>query len=56
MTETACADLVQTLASKNLLVLIAGDKTGILLERSSFMRGTEDEVLTLIQKEKELHD
>lgn len=56
LTEIAYADLEQTLTSKNLLILIASDKTGILLERSSFKRGTEDEVLTLIQKEKELHD
>lgn len=56
MTEIDYADLAQTLTSKNLLVLIAGDKTGILLERSSFTRGTEDEVLTLIQKENEPHD
>lgn len=56
MTEIDYADLAQTLTSKNLLVLIAGDKTGILLERSSFTRGTEDEVLTLLQKENKPHD
>lgn len=51
LTGIAYADLEQTLTSKNLLILIAGDKTGILLERSSFTRGTEDEVLQLIEKE-----
>ena len=56
LTEIDYSDVIQTLTSKNLLILITMDKTGILLERSSFTRGTEDEVLQLIKKEKEPHD
>lgn len=59
LTETDYSDLAQILQSENLLILIAGDKTGVLLKRDSFARGTEDEVLRLIndaKKETENHD
>lgn len=56
LTGIAYADIVQILTTPRLLILLAEDKTGILLRRDSFVLGTEEQVLTLIQKEKELHD
>ena len=53
------ADLRKTLRSRNLLVLVAGDKTGILIKKDAFALGTEETVLRLIEeakKEEALHD
>lgn len=52
------AEVRSTLRSRNLLILVAEDRTGILIKRDAFTRGAEDLVLRLIeeaQKEEE-HD
>lgn len=59
LTAVDYSKIQQTLQSKNLLIFIAGDKTGVLVRRGSFTLGTEDEVLRLIKetkKEADSHD
>ena len=44
----AYTEISRILYSKNLLILVAADKTGILLRRDSFTAGTEEEAVRLI--------
>ncbi len=49
----AYADLRKTLRSKSLLVLVAEDKTGVLIKKDAFTLGTEETVLRLIEAARE---
>lgn len=51
----AYGEIVRILHSRRLLILIAEDKTGILVKKDSFVSGSEDEVLRRIEQYKEEH-
>lgn len=48
----AYAEVEKTLRSRNMLVLVAEDKTCILIKKDAFTRGTEETVLRLIEEAK----
>ena len=42
-------DIVKILSSEHLLIILTEDNTGILIEKNSFIRGSESDILEIIQ-------
>ena len=49
ITTIRVENIVQTMTTDRLLILITSDRAGVLLKRNSFIKGCEDDVLSLTE-------